>query len=223
MQTLLLILDLAGTFVFALSGGAAGVNRRLDLFGVLVLSFVAGNFGGITRDVIIGATPPAAISDWRYLGVSVVAGLAAFYATSILARLRSPVLLFDAAGLALFAIAGAQKALTFGINPIMAALLGMLTGIGGGIARDVLAAEIPTVLRSDLYAIAALIGAAIVVIGHVLLFPASVTAVVGVLACFLIRVIAIRRGWHLPIASEAGQAANEATRDSRENGDTRIR
>jgi uncharacterized membrane protein YeiH len=208
MQTLLLILDLAGTFVFALSGGAAGVNRRLDLFGVLVLSFVAGNFGGITRDVAIGATPPAAISDWRYLCVSVVAGLAAFYASSILERLRSPVLLFDAAGLALFAIAGAQKALTFGINPLMAALLGMLTGIGGGIARDVLAAEIPTVLRADLYAVAALIGAAVVVIGHVLQFPASVTAVVGVLACFSIRVIAIRRGWHLPIASEAGQASD---------------
>jgi uncharacterized membrane protein YeiH len=98
-----------------------------------------------------------------------------------------------------------------------------LTGIGGGIARDVLAAEIPTVLRADLYAVAALIGAAVVVIGHVLLFPASLTAVVGVLACFSIRVIAIRRGWHLPIASEAGQAANDATRASRENGDAKIR
>src|SRR5215212_7764279 len=125
MNTLLLVLDLVGTFVFALSGASAGVRRRLDLFGVLVLSFVAGNFGGITRDLIIGAVPPAAINDWRYMAVSLLAGVVTFYWFSGIDRLHSPVLVFDGAGLALFAVSGAQKALAFGLDPIMAALLGM--------------------------------------------------------------------------------------------------
>src|ERR1700726_3705125 len=153
-MSLLLVLDLVGTFVFALSGAGAAVKHRLDLFGVLVLSFVAGNVGGITRDVLIGSVPPAAISDWRYLAVSLLAGVITFYWYSAVDRLRSPVLVFDAAGLALFAVSGTQKALAFGLNPIMAALLGVLTGIGGGIVRDVLLAEVPVVLRSDLYAVA---------------------------------------------------------------------
>ena len=151
METLLLVLDLIGTFVFALSGATAGVKSRLDLFGVLVLSYAAGNAGGITRDVLIGAVPPAAISDWRYLVVSLLAGIVTFWRPSALDRLRSPVLLFDAAGLGLFAVAGAQTAIALGLNPVMAVLLGMLTGIGGGMARDVMLAEIPTVLRSELY------------------------------------------------------------------------
>jgi len=159
METLLLVLDLLGTFVFALSGAAAGVRHRLDLFGVMVLSFAAANTGGITRDLLIGAVPPAAISDWRYLAVSLLAGIVTFWRPSVIAQLRSPVLIFDAAGLALFAVAGTQKALAFGLHPVMAALLGMLTGIGGGMARDVLLAEILTVLRADLYALAALAGA----------------------------------------------------------------
>jgi len=161
METLLLVLDLVGAFVFALSGATAGVKHRLDLFGVVVLSYAAGNAGGITRDLLIGAVPPAAVSDWRYLAVSLLAGVVTFWWPFAVDRLRSPVLIFDAAGLALFAVAGTQKALAFGLNPIMAALLGMLTGIGGGMARDLLLAEIPTVLRADLYALAALAGAAV--------------------------------------------------------------
>jgi len=136
MGTLSLVLDLAGTFVFALSGATAGVRRRLDLFGVLVLAFAAAAFGGITRDLLIGAVPPAAIRDWRYLAISALAGGIVFYRYSTIDRLRSPVLVFDAAGLALFAVTGAHKALAFGLDPVMAALLGMLTGIGGGMARD---------------------------------------------------------------------------------------
>ncbi len=109
MQTLLLVLDLCGTFVFAVSGAVAANHRRLDLFGVLVLAFLAGNFGGILRDVLIGSIPPSAINDWRYLAVSAAAGLMAFYWSSLIDRLRRPVLIFDAAGLALFAVSGTQK------------------------------------------------------------------------------------------------------------------
>ena len=186
--------------MFALSGGAAAVKSRLDLFGVLVLSFAAGNAGGIIRDVLIGAVPPAVISDWRYLGVSLLAGLATFFCYPILDRRHSPVLVFDGAGLALFAVSGTQKALAHGLEPVMAALLGMLTGIGGGMMRDLLVIQIPTVLRAELYAVAALAGSAVVVVGHVLHLPPTATTIAGAVLCFGLRLLALSRGWRLPIA-----------------------
>ena len=197
-QTLSMVLDLGGTFVFAISGAAAAVKHRLDIFGVMVLAFAAGNAGGISRDVLIGAVPPAAIADWTYVGVSVLAGLLTFFGYSLIARLSNPVLWFDAVGLAFFAVAGTQKALLHGLNPLMAALLGMLTGIGGGMLRDVLVNEIPTVLRADLYALAALACAAVVAIGHALHIQPLVTTIVGGLLCFGLRFMAIQFGWHLP-------------------------
>lgn len=203
LQTLVLILDLGGTFAFALSGAMAGIRRRLDIFGILVLSFGTATFGGITRDLLIGAVPPAALVDWRYLAVSLAAGLLCFFWSPLIEKLRNPVRMLDAAGLALFAVAGTEKALAFGLSPVMAALLGMLTGIGGGVARDVLLAEIPAVLRSDLYAVAALAGAAVVVGGSLLHLPIIITALGGGLVCFGLRMMAIRRGWHLPVAHES--------------------
>jgi uncharacterized membrane protein YeiH len=222
METLVLVLDLIGTFVFALSGATAGVKRRLDLFGVLVLSFAAANTGGISRDVLIGAVPPAALSDWRYLAVSLLAGLLSFFWYSGIDRLHSPVQVFDGAGLAVFAVAGAQKALAFGLSPVMAALLGMLTGIGGGMARDVLLAEVPAVLRSEIYAVAALVGAAVVVIGDRLHLPPVATSVAGAGLCFGLRLIAIRRGWHLPVAPRSGQADAERPAADERDGATRL-
>jgi len=200
MNTLLMAFDLGGTFVFALSGATAGAKHRLDLFGVLVLSFAAGNSGGVARDVMIGAAPPVAISDWRYIAVSVLAGLITFYWYRLISRLSSPVLVFDAAGLALFAVSGTSKALAFDVGPAGAMLLGVLTGIGGGIVRDVLVREIPTVLRTELYAVAAMIGAAVVVIGRMLHVPAFAAALAGAVFCFGLRFMAMRRGWQLPIA-----------------------
>jgi uncharacterized membrane protein YeiH len=199
----LLVLDLIGTFVFALSGGAAAVKERLDLFGVLVLSFAAASAGGIARDLLIGSVPPAAISDWRYLAAAIIAGLVVFFwypVSERLRKLRNHILIFDAAGLSLFAVVGTQKALGYMLNPAMAALLGMLTGIGGGMLRDVLLAQVPTVLRAELYAVAALAGAVVVVVGHVLNLPPTAMAIGGVALCFGIRFIAIRRGWQLPVA-----------------------
>jgi uncharacterized membrane protein YeiH len=210
MEKLLLVVDLAGTFVFALSGALAGVKRELDLFGVLVLSFAAANSGGIARDVLIGSVPPSAVSDWRYLGVSLAAGLITFYFATAIVRLWNPVLLFDAAGLALFAVAGARKALDYGLDPLMAMALGMLTGIGGGIVRDVLLTEIPTVLRSELYAVAALAGAGVVVGGHMLGLPVVPVALAGMAFCFGLRVLAIRYGWQLPTAKAPGQQVSRS-------------
>lgn len=218
-ETFVKILDLVGTFVFAISGATAAVNARLDIFGILVLSFVAGNFGGITRDVLIGAVPPAALADERYLLVSILAGLVTFFWYSGVDRLRNPVLLFDAAGLSLFAVAGAQKAIGFGLSPVMSALLGMLTGVGGGMMRDILLSEIPQILRSDLYAVAALAGASVVVIGHVLGVAYGISALAGAALCFILRFMAIRYGWHLPTArlsarrrAEMGASDDDTTR-----------
>ena len=204
MNTLVLILDLIGTFVFALSGATMGVRRRLDLFGVLVLSFAAASAGGMTRDVLIGATPVAALSDWRYPAISLTAGIVTFFWSPQIERLHNPVRMFDALGLAVFAVAGTQKALAFGLAPPMAAAMGMLTGIGGGIARDVLLAQVPLALRAELYAIAALAGAAVVALGHWLQWPALPCILAGAGLCFGLRVMALRYGWHLPVALQSG-------------------
>ncbi|HEX7977878.1 MAG TPA: trimeric intracellular cation channel family protein, partial [Gemmatimonadaceae bacterium] len=200
ISTLVLILDLCGTFVFALSGAAVGFERRLDIFGVLVLSFVAANSGGIVRDLLIGAIPPPGIADWRYIAVPLLAGVATFYGKGIVERLHDSVQIFDAAGLALFAVSGAQKALDFHLGLLTAVVLGMLTGIGGGMVRDILSARIPAVLRGDIYAIAALAGAAAVVVGHQLRLPGVATTLFGAILCFAIRLFAIRRSWQLPVA-----------------------
>lgn len=199
---LLLVLDLCGTFVFALSGGMTAVRHRLDLFGVLVLSFAAATSGGIIRDVLLGADPPASIRDWRYIVVPLLAGIFTFYWSASLERWSSSVLVLDAAGLSLFAVSGALKALAFQLNPLTAAMLGVLTGVGGGVARDLLISEVPTILRADLYAVAALAGAGVVVIGSRLHLPNTATTLAGAGLCFTLRVVAIRRGWRLPVADD---------------------
>ncbi|HEX7382187.1 MAG TPA: trimeric intracellular cation channel family protein [Nevskiaceae bacterium] len=212
------ILDLGGTFVFAISGGVVAVHRRMDIFGVLVLAFAAGNAGGITRDLLIGAVPPAAVSNWIYLAISVAAGLIVFFRYPLIDRLNQPVLWFDAVGLAFFAVAGTSKALQYGLNPAMAALLGMVTGIGGGMLRDVLANEIPAVLRSDLYALAALACAAVVAGGHVLHLSPLGPAIVGMGLCLVLRFLAIRYGWHLPRARLPATRGSGEARKKRRRG-----
>jgi uncharacterized membrane protein YeiH len=200
VNTFLAAFDLAGTFVFALSGATAAVRHRLDMFGILVLAFAAGNSGGIARDVMIGSLPPAAINEWRYVAVSILAGLIVFFANPLINRLNSPVLLFDAAGLGLFCVAGADKALAFQAGPVAATLLGMVTGIGGGMVRDVLVMEVPSVLRTELYAVAALIGAAFTVAGQRFGMSSHVAAPIGASLCIILRLLALHYRWHLPMA-----------------------
>jgi uncharacterized membrane protein YeiH len=199
-SSLLLVLDVTGTFVFALSGAISGVEHRLDIFGVLVLSFAAATAGGIARDVLIGAIPPVAFQDWHYLFVCILAGLLTFYWYPVVRRLRSPMLMFDAAGLALFAVVGTLKALEYELGPVAAAAFGMLTGVGGGVLRDLLVVEVPTVLRSQFYALAALAGSVVVAAGKSVGLPTSVVAAAGATLCFVLRFLAIRRGWNLPQA-----------------------
>jgi uncharacterized membrane protein YeiH len=197
--TLILDLNLAGTFVFGLSGGLAAVRARLDLFGVVVLSAVVGLAGGITRDLLIG-TPPATFRDWRYLAAAGAAGLVCFFAGPVLERIQRSVLVFDAIGLGLFCVTGATKALDFGVGPAQAMLLGAITGIGGGMLRDVLLREVPTVLRHDLYAIPALLGAGVLVIAQKNGGASPVFPALGAALCVGVRLAGLKYGVNVPIA-----------------------
>lgn len=204
---LLVSLDLLGIFVFALSGGLVAVRKDLDIFGVIFLAATTGLGGGFLRDVLIDATPPAALADWRYLLVPVAGGLVTFFFHPTLGKRRAErvVTFFDAAGLGLFCVTGALKALDHGLGPIPAALLGMLTGIGGGIARDLLAGRVPAVFGSELYATPALAGAFWAVLAQRADLNIWLVAVPGVVICFGWRLVALRRNWRAPVA--AGSAS----------------
>ncbi|HEY0474504.1 MAG TPA: trimeric intracellular cation channel family protein [Kribbella sp.] len=193
------VLDLVGIFVFGITGALVGVRKKLDVFGIQVLALVTGLGGGFIRDVLIGATPPAALVDWRYLTVPVVAGLITFFLHPGIGRVERLMNVFDAAGLALFCVTGARKALDFGLSPLSAVLLGTISGIGGGVIRDVLSGRVPVVLRSEIYAIPAFLGAGIVVLADALHYDAPWVAVVAAGVCFVIRLLAIRRGWNAPL------------------------
>jgi uncharacterized membrane protein YeiH len=199
--TVLVVLDLVGIFVFAITGALVGVRKELDVFAVLVLAGTAGLGGGFLRDVLIGAVPPAALADWRYLLVPVAAGFLTFYFHPLVGRMERVINVLDAAGLSLFCVTGALTALDHGLGPVPAALLGMLTGIGGGMLRDVLTGRVPLVFRGDLYATPALVGAAIAVVGHQAGMRTLVVAVPAALFCFSWRVLAMRRGWNAPRAT----------------------
>jgi uncharacterized membrane protein YeiH len=203
--TLLLVLNLAGTFVFGLSGGLAGVQARLDAFGVVVLAVTVGLAGGITRDVLIGI-PPQTFRDWRYLAVAGGAGLVTFLAAPMLERLERPVLVFDAAGLALFCVTGASTALDYRVGAVAAVVLGAITGIGGGMLRDILLREVPTVLRTGLYAIPALVGASIVVVASESGTHNLVVPIVAAAICFVIRLAGLHFDLNVPRAPGHGDA-----------------
>ena len=210
--TIIAVLDWIGTLVFALSGGLLGVRKEFDLFGVLFLSFVVAVAGGIIRDVLIGAVPPVAVTEIHYFLIAICGGVVTFYWYPRVASLRHQILLFDAVGLGLFAVTGAQKAIEHGINPLMAALLGMLTGIGGGMTRDVLAGDTPFVLRSELYAVAALAGGAIVSSGYAIGLPPSYSMLLGAGVCIFLRVMAIYCGWRAPVAHQCSETTHTGSR-----------
>ena len=198
-DTLLLSADLLGTFVFAVEGGLAAVVGDLDLLGLMVLSFVTALGGGIIRDVLIGAIPPNSIKNWRYGTVALCGGGAVFFFSEFFHGVHPTVMTtLDAAGLSLFAVAGAVKALDYGLSPFIAVLMGGVTGVGGGVIRDVLLAQVPTVLRADVYATAAMAGAAVVMVGLKLRYPRALMMSVGAVACFLLRMVSVWRHWNLP-------------------------
>ncbi len=191
--------DLLGTLVFATEGAMTAIHGNLDFFGVVVLSFVTAVGGGIIRDVLLGATPPAALQDWRYATIAFAAVTATFllywWVSAVPIRL---IVGLDAAGLALFAIAGTEKALSHGMHPFIAVLLGTITGVDGGRVRDVLLAQVSAVLRADIYAVAAMAGAVVMVAGRALRWPVPVAAGLGGIVCFGLRIVSVWQHWSLP-------------------------
>ena len=197
----LLVADLIGVAVFAASGASAAVAKRLDLFGVAFVGFAAALGGGILRDLTIGAVPPLAFADWRYAVVAVIASLAVFRLHPQLVRLRRTVLVLDAAGLGLFTVTGTLKALNAGVPPVGACLIGMLTAIGGGLARDLLTAEIPVVLQRDIYAVVSLGGAVAVTALQRFGLANPLTMGATALVMIFVRLLALRRHWSAPVAT----------------------
>ena len=195
----LVVLDLVGIFVFAISGALVAVRKELDVFGVMVLAGVTGLGGGFLRDVLIDATPPAALQDWRYLLVPVAAGLVTFLYHPALGRMERLVNVFDAFGLSLFCVAGALKAVDYGLGPLPAALLGMATGIGGGMMRDVLAGRVPVIFRGELYATPALAGALVAVLLDRADVPFGLAAAAGATVCLVWRLLSMWRVWQAPV------------------------
>ncbi|KAA5543473.1 trimeric intracellular cation channel family protein [Adhaeribacter rhizoryzae] len=212
LQSLYYILELAGTFAFAISGATAARKRNLDLFGICALAFTVACGGGIIRDLCIGAIPPAGLTNWRYLVVAIIATGLTVGLFSFVQRLNRPVLLFDAVGLSLFAVTGAQKALSYGHNGEVAILLGITTAVGGGVIRDILLNRVPVILEKEIYASAALLGSAIVVLGNYLKWGAGGwVAIIALIVCFTLRILALRFHWNLPTP-----ASNKTNSDKKE-------
>jgi len=197
---LLSVADIAGTFLFAIEGAAAAVTGDMDLLGLMVLAFATALAGGITRDLLIGAVPPQSLRDWRYPTVAFTGAAIVFFMHPIFEQLPTrPLIVLDAVALALFAVAGTEKALKYKMHPFIAALLGTITAVGGGTIRDIFLAQIPNVLRADVYATAALLGSAVMIIARKQFRMGDTqSALLGGTACFLIRLVSVWRHWNLP-------------------------
>lgn len=191
-------LDLCGTFAFAISGAVAARQRGLDLFGIAVVAFIVACGGGIVRDLCIGAIPPVGLSDWRYLTTVLVAAAIAIVAHPLVTRMDKPVMFFDAIGLGIFAVAGAQKSLAYGHNAELAILLGVTSAVGGGIMRDVLLSRIPAILTREIYALAALLGAMVQVGFFYSGMAAWWTPWVATAVAVSARLASLYFGWSLP-------------------------
>lgn len=192
------LLDLSGTFAFAISGALAAHQKKLDAFGIVTLAYLTACGGGIIRDVCIGALPPAGIADWRYISLSILAAILVMGAHPWVQKLSHPVLLFDAAGLSFFAVFGAHKVLGHGHGVEPAILLGMISAVGGGALRDIALNRTPVILQKEIYATAALIAAAIQTIGEVEGWPPQWVPWVAIGLCFGIRYLSVRYHWNLP-------------------------
>ncbi len=192
-RPILLALDVLGTLTFALNGALTASRRvRLDVVGVVALGVVTAIGGGMTRDVLLGDTPPDALKHWYYLAAALAGSLVAWLVARPPRALSRTIVLLDALGLSVFAVAGAQKAVAFGLGLVPAVLLGTITAVGGGTIRDVLTREVPSVLTSDLYAIPAFVGAMAAVVGGMAGLATVPAAAVGAALCLAIRVIGVR-------------------------------
>ncbi|MEU8538808.1 trimeric intracellular cation channel family protein [Streptomyces sp. NPDC048717] len=205
-------LDLVGIFVFAISGALLAVRRNFDVFGMAVLAEVTALGGGLFRDLVIGAVPPAAFTDLGYFLMPLVATALVFFLHPEVERTQTAVNVFDAAGLGLFCVTGTTKAYDYGLGLTSSAVLGMATGVGGGVLRDILAIEAPSLLRwdRDLYAVPAIVGATIVVLCIRFDVLNAYTSTAAVLAAFVLRLLAMRFHWRAPRAWNRRSSTRES-------------
>lgn len=197
--SLVTVLDLTGILFYSVMGAMTGIGANLDLLGIVVLGFATALAGGIIRDLLIGAIPPASLSDWRYAATAFLGAASVFFVhRSVQAIPVGIVIVLDAAGLGLFSAAGTEKALGYKMHPFVAVLMGTLTGVGGGTVRDVLLARIPIILRADVYATAALAGSAVMVLARRLGVHPTWAAFLGGTSCFLLRMMSVWLHWNLP-------------------------
>lgn len=204
LSGLLLVLEMVGVFALALDGALTAMRwAHLDLFGVVTLGVLTALGGGVLRDVLLGALPPGALRTPLYLAVATTGALVAFWAHPLMSRMTRPLLVFDTAGLSLFCITGAQIALDAGLDAGQAVLLGGITAVGGGTLRDALVLRIPSILTGGLYAVPALVGAAIAVTGARLGDDTLVSPLLGAAACATLRVGGVVFGWSAPRATLA--------------------
>jgi uncharacterized membrane protein YeiH len=199
---LLYALDLIGTAAFAASGAWAGIRRNMDLFGVMVLGLVTATGGGTLRDILLGDTPPFCLQDEIYLYIAIGISLATFFLHRHMEWLRYPLLYFDAVGLGTFVVIGTEKALQFGTGALGAVMLGVMTATAGGMIRDMLANQVPLILRKEVYASACLAGGVLLVGLQQTALPQTVAWLIAAGLVILVRVLAIRFDWALPRASQ---------------------
>ncbi|MEU2132527.1 trimeric intracellular cation channel family protein [Streptomyces sp. NPDC018352] len=204
-------LDIVGIFVFAISGALLAVRKNFDVFGIAVLAEVTALGGGLFRDIVIGAVPPAAFTDLGYFTTPLLAAVLVFFLHPHVERIQVGVNVFDAAGLGLFCVTGTVKAYDYGLGLTASAALGLATAVGGGVLRDVLANEVPSLLRwdRDLYAVPAIVGAATTVL--CIRFGAldAFTSGTAVIAAFVLRLLAMRYHWRAPRAYNRKSATAE--------------
>ncbi|MBP2405318.1 trimeric intracellular cation channel family protein [Streptomyces syringium] len=204
-------LDLVGIFVFAISGALLAVRKNFDVFGMTVLAEVTALGGGVLRDLIIGAVPPAAFTDLGYFLTPMLATLLVVFLHPEVERITKAVGVFDAAGLGLFCVTGTMKAHAYGLGLTFAAALGVATAVGGGVLRDILAHEVPSLLRwdRDLYAVPAMMGATMAAL--LIHFDAlsATTSVIPVLTAFALRLLSMHFHWRAPRAWHRRSAAAE--------------
>ncbi|MEU0841303.1 trimeric intracellular cation channel family protein [Streptomyces sp. NPDC005962] len=204
-------LEVVGIFVFAISGALLAVRKNFDVFGMAVLAEVTALGGGVFRDLVIGAVPPAAFVDLGYFFTPLIATVIVFFLHPQVERITRAVGVFDAAGLGLFCVEGTVKAHQHGLGLTSSVTLGMATAVGGGVLRDVLANEVPSLLRwdRDLYAVPAIVGASIAaLLIHFDALTGATSALAAVVA-FAVRLLAMRYGWRAPRAWNRRSTATE--------------
>ncbi len=202
MWNLIYILDLTGTFVFAISGALSGIEKKYDIFGILFLAFITAIGGGTTRDILLGITPVSWMNNIIYLYVIIAAVVVTFFTKTKIMKWRKTLFLFDSIGLGVFTVAGIKKTLELGLSWEVAIMMGVISATLGGVLRDVFNNDKPLILHKEIYATACFAGALLIMIASYLGIPVVISVPVSIITVILIRIFAVKYEWTLPVIKE---------------------